>query len=235
MKKLTKPFAMNRLKMLALSLLLLFATSILSPIALAAWTPNRDGQNKTNWCWAAASKMVGVHNGGAGALNTGETVLANTSGLHTFNGNPYYGQNASYQYTADAGQRQLLMHVKGHDQNVIGYNHDREDAMLKASNLSVRVGSYGSDYGLSSPNVDSLKMDMASSKWVVGTMFKENTDTGHCIVIQSYSTSANEYIYWDPWNNAQYWFPASGLTDYDIRTAYSSDKYRMHWINWCRY
>jgi hypothetical protein len=181
--------------------------------------------------------MVGVKNGGGpGALNTGATVLSNTTGRHSYGGINFTGVNAAGNHTADAGQRELLIHVKGNDQSVTGDNNDRVSALLKSSLYStwVRAGTYGSSGGLSSSDISYLKMDMASSNWVVGNFFP-SSGVGHCVVVKSYSSSAREFYYYDPWTNAHAYVAETSLTSYISVFPYGNTLYRMNWFNWCKY
>lgn len=73
MKNIKRPLAV----IAALSL-----TASMAVTAFAASTPKADGQNKNNWCWATAAKVVGENNGGAWH-SSDAVVLTNTDGLHS--------------------------------------------------------------------------------------------------------------------------------------------------------
>jgi len=221
-------------RLLNLSIVIICFAS-LSLYSFAATNPNADAQNKDNWCWIATSKMVGAHNGGGSGLNTGSVVLTNTGGVHSYKGVNYYGVNASSQYTADAGQHQLIMHVKSNDNDQTGNSIDAEKALKKAAYLSsyVNSGTKGSG-SLSTTDISDLKMDLSTSNWVIGWIYKSSGGVGHCITIKSYNTSTKELYYYDPWDNAHSYFDDTGFTNYDISLS-SGSGYRLNWFTWCKY
>ena len=105
--------------------------------------PNGDAQNKTNWCWAACSKMVGEHNGGDGALSVTPALLSITSDVHSFGGVLFYGETSTGALTADAGQREIVIDVHGDDDNHSGSNANKVKALQLASINDMDVGTWG--------------------------------------------------------------------------------------------
>ena len=84
--------------------------------------PKANGQNKKNWCWATSAKIVAEHNGGSW-ISTDPVVLDHTDNLHSYGGTPYYGVNASGQYTADGVQRAIVVYIATDDQDTGYTNH----------------------------------------------------------------------------------------------------------------
>jgi hypothetical protein len=206
-----------------------FASLTLNSFATTA--PHANAQNKSNWCWAASSKLVGVNNGGNG-LSTGATNLTNTSGLHSFGGTNYYGTNSAGDPTADTGQRQLLVHVKGNDQNLTGSNADRISAITRASNTTRIIGTRGGT-SLSATDIANLKTDTSGSKWAVGNAFP-SSGTGHCIVIRQYDSADKVFFCYDPWNNLTFYlWESTAFTSYVQIFSYSTTTYRINSTNFC--
>ena len=182
--------------------------------------PNTNAQNKTMWCWVAASKMVGVHNGGNG-LNSGVDILINTTGLHSFRGNLFFGQNSQLQYTADTGQRQIAIAIHGNDENNSGNTANMTAALQFVTSNEMNVGVKG-DGSLSSLDIDFLNDELAAGRWVVGNVFPE-TGIGHSVVIQSFDVSNERYTYYDPWTNGVRYFTRNELLSNSIRLETDSE------------
>ncbi len=195
--------------------------------------PNPDAQNKNKWCWAAASKMVGEHNGGSGALDTGFAVLTYTDGLHSYDGEDFYGQNLSMQYIVDAGQRQILLEIYGNDTSHNGTNENKERALELAASTEVITETLGNEIsGLNNYEIKDMDDDLSDNLWVVGSVFTEDGD-GHSIVIRSYDSSDQKYYYWDPWTNKTGTFTKSELDNDTIRMAWSSTYRALTYVQRC--
>lgn len=197
--------------------------------------PNSDGQNKTNWCWAAASKKVGEHNGGSGALNTGSAVLVNTVGLHTYSNEKFFGANPNGSITVDAGQRQIVVAVHGSDANNTGGNDAKEVALELSARNDVTVKTLGlGRLGLSALNKSTMNNDLSDGRWIVGNVFTDDSDwSGHSIVIQSYNSSTQVYTYWDPWTNTIGTFTKTQLNNDTIHLTTSTTDRVLAWIQRC--
>ena len=197
--------------------------------------PNPDAQNKSMWCWAASAKMVGEHNGGSGALGTGGTVLANTVGIHSYGGEEFYGETYSGTITADAGQRQIVVAVKGSDANNSGDNSEKEEALELAALDSVTVSSLGNGRsGLTAANKTTMNNDLNSGLWIIGNVFTNDDDwSGHSVVIRSYNSSTQVYTFWDPWTNTIGTFTKTQLDNSTIHTVSSTTNRVLAWIQRC--
>ena len=152
--------------------LCIIVTSTVICLAATVRAPKPDGQNKKLWCWATAAKLVAENNGGAWIDSTA-AVLSDTNGLHSGprDNVPYYGVNANGAYTADGVQRSIVMYVKGSDGNLDGVDSDKEAALSYAANSSVSVGTFGHyPDTLSSYDIQSIKDDLASGKYLIGNI-----------------------------------------------------------------
>ncbi len=197
--------------------------------------PNPNAQNKTKWCWVASAKMVGEHNGGNGALSTGGAVLTNASGIHSYGGNEFYGETYSGTITADAGQRQIVVAVKGSDANTGGGNVDKEQALELAALNSVTVSSLGNGRsGLTTSNKTTMNSDLNSGLWIIGNVFTDDDNwSGHSIVIRSYNSSTQVYTFWDPWTDTVGTFTKTQLDNNTIHTISTSTDRVLAWIQRC--
>ena len=187
------------------------------------------------WCWAASAKMVGEHNGGSGALGTGGTVLANTVGIHSYGGEEFYDETYSGTITADAGQRQIVVAVKGSDANNSGDNSEKEEALELAALDSVTVSSLGNGRsGLTAANKTTMNNDLNSGLWIIGNVFTNDDDwSGHSVVIRSYNSSTQVYTFWDPWTNTIGTFTKTQLDNSTIHTVSSTTNRVLAWIQRC--
>lgn len=161
------------------------------------------GQNKEHWCWATAAKMVGEHNGGSGALNTGMETLTYTDGLHSY-GEPFFGEwyvGGNSVYAADAGQRQIVIHANpnGGDQDFDGNVSGITSALQFASFDEMEIGSVTNV--TSTANMNLLKSELAAGRWVLATLQVGSNGTNHSIVIQGYTLGEYVFTYWDPYTD----------------------------------
>lgn len=201
--------------------------------------PNPNGQNKDSWCWAACSKMVGEHNGGAGALDTGASLLTYSDGLRTYDGTKFFGQTYSLQNTCDTGQRQIVINIFGDDHNNAGNAYQIEQALQFASKNNMTIDTLGTNtvYGLTASNINTTKDELANGRWVVGNVFS-SVGIGHAIVIQSFDTTNNWYTFWDPWTDSVNTFSTYQLENDSIEIPSGDIETTEHWqlrcIQYCR-
>jgi|GEM_PF-2629009 len=204
--------------------------------------PNPNGQNKSNWCWAAAAKMVGEHNGGSGALNTGASRLAHEDGLYSYVplGSiipiPFYGEDSYFGKWADAGQRQIVLNVKGTDADVGATSTTEvESALQLASYNTMNVGTLGASNGtgLNSSEISAMKSDLANGLWIVGIITDGNID--HAIVITSYISQIDTYLFWDPaTGNHGYGFSGTELANGTITLPLANGYFSLLFVQYCR-
>lgn len=177
--------------------------------------PAPNAQNKEQWCWAAASKKVGVHNGSGSALPGGKTNLNYSDGVRI----GYCGQISSTMYTADAGQRAIVFNIFSDDKNRSGNIYQVESAVQYASLRTLIIDWLGTGYygsHLSAAHITKLNSELAAGRWVVATV---NTASGtffHSIVITNFNTSTNVYTYWDPWDDYYSTFTSSNILNNNI-------------------
>lgn len=168
-------------------------------VTVAEVFPAPNAQNKEVWCWAAASKKVGVHNGGAGALPTGKAYLIDTYGKRP----AYCGRMSLTIYTVDAGQKAIVMNAYGNDGNNGGSDLHIQIAVQYASLRTLTTGVVGS--GSWSALTDTQRgrpnSELAAGHWVVGGINTADGSSSHAIVITGYNTSTGVYTYWDPWDD----------------------------------
>lgn len=180
--------------------------------------PTPNAQNKTSWCWAAACKKVGVHNGG-NALPTGKSNLTYTDGIR----DGYCGRVSTTIYTADAGQRALVVHSFGDDKNRGGASDAILSGIQYASARTLSVGDQeGTAYltnSLTSAQVTSLINELASNRWVVGGVHILNGLGGHSIVITNYNSSTQVFTFWDPWDDVYYSFTIADIQNCAINVS----------------
>ncbi len=176
--------------------------------------PKPSIQNKDNWCWVAASKMVGVHNGGNTATNNplpeGVVSLLNSEGVHSYTngqtlvkcyGELYYGGK-----TVDAGQRYLIMQIKGNDQDLTGSDDDIIDALQWASYNTMHIEKKTKSvlFGWTTALKNTFNNELNNGRYVlVSVTYTSNGDVvAHSLVVQSIDTSGGvtSYDLWDPSN-----------------------------------
>ncbi len=166
--------------------------------------PNNDAQNKTSWCWAASSKMVGEHNGGDGALRKGPALLDNQLNVHQLGDILFYGETHSGDKTVDSGQREIVVSIFGDDDNHGGNVNNMKDALEIASNSEMTI----TCYGYSDNIIAEINNELLNGRWVVcGAVCSDSRYSGngsrHAIVLRSYSERTQKYTYWDPWTNLE--------------------------------
>lgn len=212
-------------------LLSLLITVSLTVTAFAATTPKANGQNKNNWCWATAAKMVAENNGGA-ALSSTAQVLSNTGGLHSYGGVAYYGVNDSGQYTANGAQRAIVVYVKGSDADNGGTDANKTSALQYASSKTMTVGTFGSyQTALSSSQITTIKNDLNAGKYVIGNLVSGGY--GHSVAILSYRSSDDKYRIIDPWDTTDYYYSSSSIFSTAGFPVFGSNG-RIEWIQYCR-
>lgn len=214
--------------------LCIIVTSTVICLAATVRAPKPDGQNKNLWCWATAAKLVAENNGGAWIDSTA-AVLSDTNGLHSGprDNVPYYGVNANGAYTADGVQRSIVMYVKGSDGNLDGVDSDKEAALSYAANSSVSVGTFGYFLdALSSYDIQSIKDDLASGKYLIGNLYIPATGKGHSVVMKSYNASTDKYRILDPWDRTDTYYSSSIFSSASF--PISTYNGQLTWIQYCR-
>ena len=194
--------------------------------------PNENAQNKTMWCWAACSKMVGEHNGGDGALSVTPALLTIKAGVHSWGGELFYGETSTGDLTADGGQREIVIDVHGDDDNHPGSNDDKEKALQLASIKDMDVGTWGTR-SLSTANITAMNNELAAGRWVIGNIFTNNGRSGHSIVIRSYDTTKQIYTFWEPWTDSDGTFTRTQLLNNTIHTASNMADYTLACVQYC--
>ena len=193
--------------------------------------PDKDAQNKTCWCWVACSKKVGAHNGQNNPLNVGASLLDNTAGLHSYNGTLFYGETTLHHYSADMGQRRIVVGIFGNDENHSGSNADKESALQSASKNTMVIGTLGNG-SLSTSQIDAMKSDLSNNLWVVGNIFSGSL--GHSIVITGYDAATDMFSFWDPWTNTNFSFSGTSLQNDTILMPNSQTNYCLKYVQYCR-
>lgn len=173
-------------------------------------------QNKNNWCWAAAAKIVGIHNGGGlnPAIDPNAQKLDNNDSLH----NSYYGYNGSERY-ADGVQHAIVKTVyytstdpeeEVTPEDCIGTDKDRRgtawetrDALQYVSKNNMSVGWRNNNGNqLIDDMISQLNYDLEHSKFVAGRMATLDNKDGHIIVVKSHNDDGS-YTVFNPWNNEE--------------------------------
>lgn len=199
--------------------------------------PDPDAQNKKNWCWAAAAKMVATHNGGGlkSAINTNPQTLTNTVGLHK----PYYGYSISgteRRYLADGAQRAIVRYVKGSDVNDTTDDLEKENALRYASANTVTAYHIGrSNRSMYQSEINELNSYLDNG-YVIGNMITANEKYGHSVVIEAYYPAKNggedKYLVFDPWTGeSREYYKSDIFEDF----VYCSDGYwrQIRWFQYC--
>lgn len=197
--------------------------------------PHPDAQNKTHWCWAASAKMVGEHNGGDGALNRTPALLTHTiedGDLHSYNWVLFYGETSEGDITADGGQREIVVKVRGNDGNHFGSNDYIEEALQIASFRDMNIDTLGT-VSLTTQDITSMNSELSAGRWVVGTVFVSGAEHSHAIVIQSYDTTTQRYTFWDPWTDGSGTFSMTQLLNNTIHIAPGTENYILACIQYC--
>ena len=125
----------------------------------------------------------------------------------------------------DAGQQAIVMTIKGND-----YNHnftslmDITRAISLASYATKSVGSVGAEVNqntpLSSANIQLLKNELATGRWVVGVVYvKGSAADHHVIVIKSYNASTDKFTFYEQWWDKEYTFSTADITNGTIKNT----------------
>lgn len=200
--------------------------------AITSFSPNAAGQNKDHWCWAAAAKIVGVHNDVSG-LPTGAVVLTDTGGLHSWNNTPFYGMNGAGQYTADAGQRCIVYYINHDDEDHTGSISNVETGLQLASLNTMNIGTWGGS-SLSSTNIANINYELTHGRWVVGEAYLSTPNSfWHAIVLTSVDLSTQTYSYWDPSSNMTATFSKNNLINNNIVLASDSSTRALKSVQYC--
>ena len=194
--------------------------------------PNEDAQNKTNWCWAACSKMVGEHNGGDGALRDAPALLTIATNVHSFGEELFFGETSTGALTVDGGQREIVINVHGDDDNYGGSNIHKEKALQLASVNDMDIGTWGNG-SLSTSDIAAMNNELAAGRWVIGNIFTNISWRGHSVVIKSYDTTTQTYTFWDPWTDNDYTFMRNDLLNDTIRTESDPSNRTLAWVQYC--
>jgi hypothetical protein len=174
--------------------------------------PKPSIQNKDHWCWAAASKMVGVHNGGNTSTNNplpeGAVALGYIDGVHTYpcNGDTKkaYGELYYGLKTADAGQWYIVTQIKGTDQDLTGSDSNINDALQLASynTMNIEKKTKSALFGWTTALKNTFNNELNNGRYVLVKMLSTSSEgtTAHAMVIQSLDTSGGTTYYnlWDP-------------------------------------
>lgn len=202
-------------------------------ISISSRLPNGNAQNKTMWCWAACSKMVGEHNGGDGALSKVPKTLSFSNNVHSYGGILFYGETLSGEITVDGGQKEIVVEVHGDDDNHPGDNANKEQAIRHASYSAMNIGTIGAG-SLSSSNIDAMNSELSAGRWVIANVFTNVGWSGHSIVLQTYDSSTQTYWFWDPWTDSCGSFTKTQLLNNTIHLVSSSTDRTLAWIQYCR-
>jgi hypothetical protein len=195
--------------------------------------PEPDPQNRIHWCWAACSKMVGVHNGGSGALSTIPLPITYNSGLLVWT-SYYCGQLYTGQFTVDGGQGQIVTGVKGTAESNSGGNSTEIRQALQIASYNTMSTSAISNIK-DSYNLSVLKNELSSGKWVVAGLVEISGGTYHAVVIQNYDIVTSVFSIWDPFDNLYWQFSETDLLNDQItlRTLISDSFFRVNEIVYC--
>jgi hypothetical protein len=200
--------------------------------SISSRLPNEDAQNKTNWCWAACSKMVGEHNGGDGALRDAPALLTITTNVHSWGEELFFGETNTGDLTVDGGQREIVINVHGDDDNHTGTNADIEKALQLAAVNDMNIGTWG-NRSLSKSNIAAMNGELAAGRWVIGDVFTNIGATGHSVVIQSYDATTEIYTFWDPWTDSNGTFTKNQLLNNTIHTVSNQNDRTLGWVQYC--
>lgn len=175
--------------------------------------------------------MVGEHNGGSGALRTGAEVLTDTGGLHQNEGKKYYGETPDSTYTADAGQREIVVAVHGDDADRAGNTAAIEYGLQLASFQSMTIATLGGN-SVSEAEIATINRELTAGRWIVAGVFGAGV-IGHGIVLQSYAAHENIYAFWDPWDQSEGSFTRADLLNGTIRLKFGDADRRLTWALYC--
>lgn len=214
----------------------LAASMVITCFSATVRIPKANGQNKKNWCWATSAKIVAEHNGGSW-ISTDPVVLDHTDNLHSYGGTPYYGVNASGQYTADGVQRAIVVYIATDDQDTGYTNHsfgsdsNKESALIYAANNSVSVGTYGLfSSTLTNSQIDDINYDLENGDYLIGNLYKSGVKP-HSVVLKDYNSSTDKYKVLDPWDCTDMYYSNAFLTSNSFPST--GVKYQLRWVQYC--
>lgn len=176
-----------------------------------------EGQNKTNWCWAAVTAKMAKHDlGSECTLPKGKTLLINTDGLLTYDGVEYFLRDGNQIYV-DAGQSAVVQYIYGSDINKGGDWQNMSDALIHFSGRYVIVEAAttqtGSGVVLSSSTIAHIHEVLERGKYVAFTA--KTSNNSHAMLIIGYGNGT--YTYWEPTTNKIGTFSESDLQRGSIR------------------
>jgi hypothetical protein len=189
--------------------------------------PHHYAQNKIKWCWAAAAKMVGEKNGDRGPLFIGAAFLADKGGVHSYNSVDFFGTIPNLLdpldplYTADAGQRQIVMATHyGSDENNSGNNAEITAGLELAALRPILVETRDA-VPLTPIDINQMNIELAAGRWVVANVFRNSGGIGHSIVVKGIIHDPDDdiYTYWDPWTNRDRTFTKTDIYNNVIRLS----------------
>ena len=97
--------------------------------------------------------------------------------------------------------------------------------------MSVGTFGYYLD-ALSSYDIQSIKDDLASGKYLIGNLYIPATDKGHSVVMKSYNASADKYRILDPWDRTDTYYSSSIFSSASFPISTHSGQ--LTWIQYCR-
>jgi hypothetical protein len=215
-----------------------------SATASVVTLPHPDAQNKSQWCWAAAAKMVGTNNYGSEALNRGEAVLADKNGRHSYGGDDFFGKKPNpldpldpISYTVNAGQHQIVMEVFSDDRNEGGDNAAKEMGLRLASSGEMLVGTLGRRAGVTASSIYWMNEELDNGRFVIANVFRNSDWSGHSVVVTGVSNNGvtDVYEYWDPWNNEGGQFTSAQIAAKTIQLTDDTENRTLAWIQLCTY
>ncbi len=196
--------------------------------------PNPDGQNKDNWCWAAASKMVGAHNDVGPNVASTFDYLDNLDGLHYYN-EAFYGISYEMNMTADYVQRSIVVNVKGSDKDWLANLANIESALQLASYNIMNIGTWGGG-SLSAGDINNMNNELSNGRWVIGVVFTYIPlygIIGHAIVIKDFDTLSGDYLIWDPWTDNDWYFNQADIINNAILLEGNNTYWRLGYVQYC--
>jgi hypothetical protein len=177
---------------------------------------------------------VGINNSDSVGLPIGVATLIDEDGRHSYDTVKFYGEKPGSIYTADVGQRHIVLQVHGSDENITGNNNAIEIGLQLASARVMSVGTIGDGTPLTVANVSRLKSELDENRWVVANVYKNIGGIGHSVVIKSYNHVTDVYVYWDPWTNETGWFSGTDINNSTIRLLSAPAITRkLTWYQYC--
>ncbi len=200
--------------------------------------PHPNCQNKKNWCWAAAAKMVAAHNSGGlkPEIDQAPQMLNNIDGRHK----TYYGYgtiNGTTKYFVDGAQYAIVKQIKGSDGDISGSVDDSVEALRHASVKEMDIGYIGhQDYELTDDTIrNQIDADLKDGKYIIGSMLNDQGQYGHSVVIMAYSDSDSNKTYhvFNPWDGSERDISACDLF-HSYGYEYAGGLGRVSWFKYCR-